>query len=153
VPYILLSQKTIWSKERCCTVSLTEKVVTIEWRNIIDEYQKSGIRWNILEQSILTDIGSEVLTTVIMQSSISYISSCNPWKVNRSFGGKCRLHLQGWRVSQSKKPVWSRKQVDQLFCLSASCRFLAWLTLQSWRWRLRLLHASCLFIAWIILKT
>jgi hypothetical protein len=31
------------------------------------------------------------------------ITPCNPRKVSRRFGGKCHLHLQGWRTKPSKK--------------------------------------------------
>jgi hypothetical protein len=42
-------------------------------------------------------------------------------KVSRSIGGTC-LHFQGWRVTEARS-------------LSSSWRFLASLTLQSWRFR------------------
>jgi hypothetical protein len=37
------------------------------------------------------------------------ITPCSPLKVNRRFGGSRRLHLQGWRVNQAKKPAWSKQ--------------------------------------------
>jgi hypothetical protein len=38
-----------------------------------------------------------------MKSSIFWdITPCGPFKVNRSFGGTCRLHLQGLRISQER---------------------------------------------------
>jgi transposase len=43
---------------------------------------------------------------------------------SQPFGGTCHLHLEGWRISQARN-----------HCESASCWFLAWLILQSWRWR------------------
>jgi hypothetical protein len=30
------------------------------------------------------------------------ITPCVPWKVNRRFGGRCRLHLRGRRLSQAR---------------------------------------------------
>jgi hypothetical protein len=30
------------------------------------------------------------------------IKPCSPLKLNRRFGGTCRLHLQGWRVSRGR---------------------------------------------------
>jgi hypothetical protein len=47
-------------------------------------------------------VGFEVLTAVVMNSSIFWdITPCSPLKVNRRFGGTCRLHLQGW-ISQAR---------------------------------------------------
>jgi hypothetical protein len=41
-------------------------------------------------------VGSEVLTTVVMKSTIFWdITPSSPLKVKRRFGGKYRLHLQG----------------------------------------------------------
>jgi hypothetical protein len=43
----------------------------------------------------------EFLRAVVMKSSIFWdIMSCSPLKVNRSYGGTGRLHIQGLRVSQ-----------------------------------------------------
>jgi hypothetical protein len=49
------------------------------------------------------------------------ITPCSPLKVNQRFGGKCRLHLQGRRISS----------------LLATCFMLAftWPILLPWRWR------------------
>jgi hypothetical protein len=45
----------------------------------------------------------DVLTTVVMKSSIFWdIMSCSPLKVNRRFGGTCRLHFQGLRIIQAR---------------------------------------------------
>jgi hypothetical protein len=38
------------------------------------------------------------------------ITPCNPLKVNRRFGGTCRLHLQGRRISQARNQSESRWQ-------------------------------------------
>jgi hypothetical protein len=49
------------------------------------------------------------------------ITPCGPLKVNRRFGGICRLHLQGRRISQAKTSV---KQVARRA-----------LILVPWRWK------------------
>jgi hypothetical protein len=41
-----------------------------------------------------------------MKSSIFLdITPCNPLKVNRRFGGTCRLHLQERRISQARNQL------------------------------------------------
>jgi hypothetical protein len=46
-------------------------------------------------------VGFEVLTAVVMKSSVFWdLMPCSPLKVNQSFSGTCRHHLQGWRISQ-----------------------------------------------------
>jgi hypothetical protein len=51
-----------------------------------------------------TYVGSEVLTAVVMKSSVFWdITPCGPLKVNRRLGGTCRLHHQGRRISQAIK--------------------------------------------------
>jgi hypothetical protein len=50
------------------------------------------------EQSIY--LGSDVRTEMVMKSSVSCdIMPCSQMKVNRRFGGTCRLHLQARRIS------------------------------------------------------
>jgi hypothetical protein len=50
-----------------------------------------------------TYVGFEVLTTVVMNSSVFWdITPGNPLKINRCFGGTCRLHLQARRISQER---------------------------------------------------
>jgi hypothetical protein len=50
-----------------------------------------------------TNVGFEVLTAVVMKSKIFWdITPCSPLKFNRHFGGTCRLHLQGRRISQAR---------------------------------------------------
>jgi hypothetical protein len=45
----------------------------------------------------------EVLTAVVMKSTVFWgITLCNPLKANRRFGGTCRLHIQGRRISQAR---------------------------------------------------
>jgi hypothetical protein len=43
----------------------------------------------------------EAITAVVINGSMFWNKTrCGPLKVNRHFGGTCRLHLQGWGVSQ-----------------------------------------------------
>jgi hypothetical protein len=43
----------------------------------------------------------EVFKAVVMKGSIFWdITPCSPLEVNRRFGGKCRLYLQGRRISE-----------------------------------------------------
>jgi hypothetical protein len=71
---------------------------------------------------------------MIIKSVFWDIMPNSTMKANRLFGGTCRLHLQGWRISQARNlhEVGS-KQSKAL--VPAPCWFLAWLTLQSWGWR------------------
>jgi hypothetical protein len=76
-------------------------------------------------------IGFEVLTAVVMKSSVFWdITPCSSLKVNRCFGGTCRLHLQDRIISQERdNNKASRKKI------SASCWSLARLILRFWRRR------------------
>jgi hypothetical protein len=48
-------------------------------------------------------VGFEVFTPVVMKSFIFWdITPCSLLKVNRRFGGKCHLRLQGRRISQAR---------------------------------------------------
>jgi hypothetical protein len=48
-------------------------------------------------------VGIEVVTAMIMKSPNFWdITFCSPLKVNRRFGGTCRLHLQSRRISQAR---------------------------------------------------
>jgi hypothetical protein len=76
-------------------------------------------------------VGFEVLTAVVMNSSTFWgITSCSPLKINWSFGGIYLLHLHGRRMSHG------RSQHEDGSLVPASFWFLAWLTLQPWRYRL-----------------
>jgi hypothetical protein len=69
----------------------------------------------------------EVLTAVVMKSAIFWeIMLCSPLKVNRSFGGTYRLHLQGSRISRSR---------NQHECMWQCLPLL--LILRPWTWRRR----------------
>jgi hypothetical protein len=48
---------------------------------------------------------------MIVNSSIYwYITPCSPLKVNRIFGGTCRLHLQVRRISQERNQLEIRRK-------------------------------------------
>jgi hypothetical protein len=48
-------------------------------------------------------VGSEVLTPVVMKSSVfCNIMPCSPLKLNRHFGGTYRLHLQDRRIDRTR---------------------------------------------------
>jgi hypothetical protein len=54
-------------------------------------------------QAVYWYVGFEVLTAVVMKSSISWdITLCGILKVNRYFRRTCRLYLQGQRISQAR---------------------------------------------------
>jgi hypothetical protein len=77
----------------------------------------------------------EALTAVNMKSSIFWdITACSPLKVNWRFGGTCRLHLQGPRISRTRNQRERRWQAE-LSCHLLSLWFLPWLILRPWRWR------------------
>jgi hypothetical protein len=59
--------------------------------------------WTYEPSLMFVLVAFEVLTAVVMKISIFWdVMSCSPLKVNRRFGGTCRLHLQGWRISQAR---------------------------------------------------
>jgi hypothetical protein len=63
-------------------------------------------------------LGSEVLIAVVMKSYIFWdITPCRPLKVNWRFGGTCRLHLQGRRISRARNQSESSWQAD----MGATC--------------------------------
>jgi hypothetical protein len=64
--------------------------------------------------TIMVELKSSVFWDIMLRS---------PLKVNRCFGGTCRLHLQGRRICQARR------------LRLLSCSLLAWLILQLWRWR------------------
>jgi hypothetical protein len=58
--------------------------------------------------------GSEVLTTVVIKSTIFWdITPCSPFKVNQRLGGTYRLHLQGRRRSRARNQRESRWQAER----------------------------------------
>jgi hypothetical protein len=46
----------------------------------------------------------------MMSSAFWDVTPCSPLKVYRRFGGKYCLHFEGWRITQARKPPWSRQQ-------------------------------------------
>jgi hypothetical protein len=56
-------------------------------------------------------VGLEILTAVVMNSSISWdVTPCSSLKVNRCFGEIFHLHLHGPRISQAKNQIENRWQ-------------------------------------------
>jgi hypothetical protein len=59
--------------------------------------------WGPRYQTTPSDVGSEVLTAVVMESTIFWdIARCSLLSVNRSFGGTCHLCLPGRRIRQAR---------------------------------------------------
>jgi hypothetical protein len=66
------------------------------WRTVETKY---SYEW----KSTKYFVENEVLTGIVMKSSVFWdITPYILLKVKRRFGGTCRLHLQGWRVSQTR---------------------------------------------------
>jgi hypothetical protein len=64
---------------------------------------------NVCKTEIYHYVRFEVLTAVVMKSTIFWdITLCSPSSVNRRFGGKYCLHLQGRKNKLSKKPAWKQ---------------------------------------------
>jgi hypothetical protein len=60
-------------------------------------------RSTVLHVKKLGCVGFEALTAVVRNSSVFWdITACDPLKVNRHFGGTCRHHLQGRKVSPAR---------------------------------------------------
>jgi hypothetical protein len=81
----------------------------LNWNNYVKTYRRLSV--------ILTDtikhVGFEVLTVVVMKSSVFWdITTCSPLKVNQRFGETCCLHLQGWRVSQAT----NQQEAEHIAC-------------------------------------
>jgi hypothetical protein len=78
--------------------------------HLVIRSQRNVLADECTSQNMSSYIGSEVLTTVIVKSSVFWdITPCSPSKVNRSFGGTCRLHLQGRKINQreSRWQAWN----------------------------------------------
>jgi hypothetical protein len=64
-----------------------------------------------------------------MKSSIFWdIMPCSPLKVNRRFGGNCRLHLECRRISQGRK---QRSAYDQVFIQVSCLAYLSTLKMEA----------------------
>jgi hypothetical protein len=58
----------------------------------------------------------EALTAVVLKSFIFLdITPCSPMKVNQRFGGTCRFHIQGQRISQARN---QRKAGNKVYLIS-----------------------------------
>jgi hypothetical protein len=65
-----------------------------------------SVLWVIAPLTGISHVGSEVLIAAIMKNCIFWdITPCNPLKVNRRFGVKYRLHLQGPRISRARNKL------------------------------------------------
>jgi hypothetical protein len=74
----------------------------------------------------IEDVGFEVLTAVGMKSTIFWdVTPCSPLRVNRRFGGTCRLRLQGRINNFSKKPASKQVASTLLVYHMLACWFLA----------------------------
>jgi hypothetical protein len=72
-------------------------------------------------ETVKQNIGFEVLTTVVMKSTIFWdITPCSPLKVNRRFGGTYHLHLQGRRISRARNQRENKWQAED-FQLTTRC--------------------------------
>jgi hypothetical protein len=78
-------------------------------------------------RQIIVHVGFEVLAAVDTKKPAFWdITPCTPLKVNRRFGGICRLHLQGRRISQAS-----------FTCYLCRASFFAWFILRPRRLRRR----------------
>jgi hypothetical protein len=67
---------------------------------------------------------SNITDNIMLEFCLWDIAPCSPMKINRRFGGTCRLHRQGRRISQS---------VNHRALLATW--FLTWHILRPWKWR------------------
>jgi hypothetical protein len=74
--------------------------VRLQERSTITRQAKAWICCITVEKNMI-QVGFGVLTALVMKSSLFCgITPFSPFKGNRCFGGTCRLHLQGQRISQ-----------------------------------------------------
>jgi hypothetical protein len=92
-------------------------------------------RWaeNLQTKTCNTHIGFEALTTVIMKRSLCWnITPFHLLRFKWRYGEKCRLHLQGRRMSQAKNQHEAGSKIC-LYFLPDSCCILARLNLIFWK--------------------
>jgi hypothetical protein len=67
-------------------------------------FQSVKSNWKQTEHKInKQNVGFEILIPVVMKNSVFYdITPRSPLRANGHFGGTCRLHLQGRRISQAR---------------------------------------------------
>jgi hypothetical protein len=66
----------------------------------VKRYLTQGVN---LQRLRMHEVGSEVLTSVVMNSSVFWdITVYSLLKAKRRFGGTCRLHLQGLKISRAR---------------------------------------------------
>jgi hypothetical protein len=75
-------------------------------------------------------VGFEAFAMVVCYEDVCLLEfkPCSPLDANRCFGGRCSLHIQGWRLSKAR----NQHEVGRKQCL-------AWLTSQPWRRRRNIL--------------
>jgi hypothetical protein len=72
---------------------------------------------------------------IVKRNSIFWDTTpCSPLKVNRRFGGTCRLHLQSRKISRARHQRGSRRQ-NRRCLLPAYLLVLADFFLRPWKWR------------------
>jgi hypothetical protein len=92
--YVLLYATFSVTFGYCVCCHLTVNTATIYFTIMLTSFK--------LQLRSVNSVRFEILTAVVIKSSIFWdISSCSLLKVNRRFGGTCRLHLQGRRISQA----------------------------------------------------
>jgi hypothetical protein len=75
------------------------------WREVVVAQSRyyPGICLDRLSKTTKTYVGFEVLTAVVMKSTVFWdITPCNRLRVIRRFGGTYRLHHQGRRISRAE---------------------------------------------------
>jgi hypothetical protein len=71
------------------------------WNSQFVIFTKRSVMPIIWEKSVY--LRFEVLTAMVMKRFVFWdITPCSPLKVNRRFGGTCRIHLQGRRINQAR---------------------------------------------------
>jgi hypothetical protein len=83
------------------------KILVILWSYLAQDrvHETGKFIWQLSNYSVTKKIsvGFGVLTVVVMKNSIFWdITRLSPLKVNRPFGGTCRLQLQVRRISQAR---------------------------------------------------
>jgi hypothetical protein len=103
-------------------------------------YKFKGILFRVWVRSWKVDktftvcLGSEVLTAVIMKSSVFRgVTPCSPSKFNRRFGGTCYVHLQGRKISRSR--TQREASSKQIVKMEPTCSFETSVDFQRTTWR------------------
>jgi hypothetical protein len=92
-----------------CSLLFTVQIV-ISSKNLKTYKLQSSSFFNFhhfLVTSFLIQILSFVKCYEVKSSIFWEIMPCSLLKINRHFGGTCRLHLHGWRISQARNQLKS----------------------------------------------